>query len=174
MKNLLSYLFLLLFNISVFGAEEQKVDYQDKFLQLVYDKSVKYSDAGENAIAKAVDVISEEAEPTLREYIKWSIISHLWDGLPWIFSLGIGVIILAFLPYSKLQDPICAGLNRTTSIFIFSLSLVFFGFTGTFLTGPDPDDTSALTDIKMATLAYSAPRIYIINNVAEFIKDSSK
>ena len=72
----------ILGSVSLFGAEEKKKEtVQDQFLGLVVEKAKKYSDAAENGIGKAVDLVKAEAPELLQEFMRWRMFKHAFATL---------------------------------------------------------------------------------------------
>lgn len=160
-------------------------NWNDKLMQLFYDKAVQYSGTAESAVGKAVEVTGEgiekaadfvmkEAEPTFREYITWSIIKHLSDGLPWICINAIA-FVAAIVSIKKTNaeidpSPYPYGMFKNIDIwflvaclstiaFIISSFGVWIGY-----------EQNALADIRDAAQAYFAPRIYFLKDASEYIQ----
>jgi len=158
--------------LSAEQVEAQSANYSDKFMALLYEKAVDYTGKGEVAVEKTIEFLSEQAAPTMEEYIKWSIIGHLWDGAPFIIILILSVpVLIGFWRWAKLNF-ISGSVNiQGVSVYTSAIALVV-GFSGTFVGGPN--STSAMTDLKLATQAYYSPRIYIMHQLNEYMKDSRK
>ena len=173
MKKLL-FILLALASSYTYAETPAKVSPTDALLQLVVEKAKLYSDKGEMVISKGVDFVMEQAEPTVKEFITWRIISHLVDGVVVISIMilgGLSVLCLNIIWPRQLWEPGCDG-NPTRWFFVCLFSVVFF-LIGTFgtLIG-SPRGTSSIEDLKLAAQAYFAPRVYIVEQTAEFIKQS--
>lgn len=177
MKNIKIITILSLLFLSPIFAEE-KVNYSEKFLGLLYNKTELYADKGEAAVSYAIDKVGQEVPLLMEEFIKWRILSHLWDGLPCIIVSFMSINLLLFIwwrnkdveeVYFKYEWPTGLGI-----IFIILCVVCFFSTYGVFIGPPSPNSGSSLNDIKMAFQAYYAPKIYILDAFSQYAKELSK
>ena len=167
-----------------YGQEAKKeVKPTDALIELIVEKAKLYSDKGEMVITKGVDFVMEQAKPTVKEFLTWRIISHVVDGIVYVGFLFIGCMSILCLniiwPRKLFYDADadkaeCNGAyhrkdewpTRWSYILVVSCILTLIGFCGTFIGGK----TSSIEDFKLAAEAYCAPRVYIIEQTAEWVK----
>ena len=177
MKKLL-FILLALASSYTYAETPAKVSPTDAILELVVEKAKLYSDKGEMVISKGVDFVMAQAEPTVKEYITWGIISHIIDA-----SVSIGIFMLCALSvlcfniiwprqlwvagegYGDDGHP-----TRWFFVCILSCILLVISFIGATV-GPPSNKPSGIEHAKLAAQAYYAPRVYIIEQTAEFIKN---
>jgi hypothetical protein len=170
MKKLL-FILLALASSYTYAETPAKVSPTDALLELVVEKARLYSDKGEMVISKGVDFVMAQAEPTVKEFITWRIISHTIDALPSIAFCVISGMSLLVFNFIWPRD-LWGSDFPTRWCVVCVISVIFFiiGFFGVFVGPPERGGTSAITDLKLAAQAYYAPRVYIIEQTAEFIK----
>lgn len=79
-------------------VEKSKIDYKDALMSFVMKKAEKYSEAGEVAVEKGVDLAMKEAPILVEEYIKWRAFYHamrflipLSIALGWLYFMAKGI-----------------------------------------------------------------------------------
>ena len=173
---LLSVLIFALFTsvINAQTVEKQKVennsDYSKAFMQLLYEKSVKYSDKAETAVDKTVDLVMKEAEPTFREYITWAIIDHSISAAISIGMFFIGLLGLSILFFVKRGESWMFMDEVPTCICAAFAVMTFIGLISTIAGLPNPNSLSGIDHLKLSIKASVSPRIYVIGEFTDFIK----
>ena len=165
------YLLTLVLFLAPLGlrAEEPKpaenlAPVSEEALRFVLDKAKQYTAAGENAIAKAVDVAQAEAPELIREYLTWKAWElglKTFGGLGFIllsvFGLGFG-----FWSFGKRHRWVNDGRDDITCfagvlLLPFAVGIVpaCFGFFG------------HLGDFVKVTLA---PRVFLVEQLVQMMK----
>lgn len=157
-------------------AQPVKPKPSEEFMSFIVEKAKLYTEKGEMAISKSVDFAMKEAAPTADQFIKWRIISHIIDALPSLMFFTVSfssIVLFNFILKKPLWNSEGSNDHPTKFGIVLFISCIFLfiSFFGVFINSPSPRGTSAIQDLKLATQAAVAPRIYIIEQVTEFIKD---
>jgi hypothetical protein len=138
----------------------EKVDYKDAFLSLALEKTKLYSGKVEDALGKGIDVAQKEAPELAKEWLRWRFYYHLFYTLqfPCLFAVLIGWICFC---HSKSKS--CPR-SEWDEVIPMSLFIGFFVLSISFL-------VMALDGHPMKLIQITtAPRIYLIESVAELIR----
>lgn len=146
-----------------------------EFASLFLEKVKKYSAAGENAVNKAIDEIQEQAPLVIKEYLAW----HLAENVFYIFITNVGFIVLLVIFFKtfpkwlqSLPEP--TDKYKTTEVDVKQFKYGASGFASGIASVVVLWITLAhlewyLNSIKIII----APRVYLIEQVAGFIRQVS-
>lgn len=146
-----------------------------EFMSLVVEKIRKYSTAGENAVSLAIDEVKEQTPLVVKEYLRW----HLAQNLFYIVvTLGLTIYSLflfkRYFPLWLQSLTESTDKHKTTEVDVRQFK---YGATGIL---------SGITSVVLVWIVLShlewylnslkitiAPRVYLIEQVAEFIRQIS-
>ena len=137
----------------------KKVSTSDQFLSFVLSKAEKYSEKGEEAIGKAVDLVMEESKPLAREFIVWRAWKH---GMSFVIPLSFAFIAgvsLTYCLYRSKADGFTSDMHITFTVI--SGFCTFFGGLFTMMN---------VNELFNFIQVIVAPRVYIIEQAINLIK----
>ena len=147
----MKYTLLTLITLLLINPLSAESDTNNRFLDILYDKTLQYAEAGESAIGKTIDVTMAE------EFIKWRIVSHIWDSVPVIILFIALVFIFVWRFRIGSKDSWYSEAN-----------CIMAAISGILLLPSAILLMSASNNLKMAFQAYYAPKIYILDALAQY------
>lgn len=139
---------------SVLHAEEAKPqrDYKEEALSLIIDKARQYSEAGEMAVGKAIDLAQQEAPEVIKEYLTWKFIEAAWIPACMLFVAAClaGVFFYCFKQEYKYDGH---HISMVFSVTFGIMALIVF----------------ACNIMKPVQIAV-APRVYLMDQVISVLK----
>lgn len=163
----LTILGLLLATFSyTFGAEtkvesDSKSDIQNRFLELVYDKAVKYTEKGELALEKAVELVANETPILMQEFLAYRFFYHTITFSGVLVFIIVSFFVVLFLWWKWAKTEYDEYSNWAPAAIICGV-IVLVG--GAIAIKQNSHHLMSAVQIKVA------PRIYIIEQTVELFK----
>lgn len=149
-------------------SEAKPVPVKDEALRFILDKTKQYTEVGENALAKAVDVASVEAPKLIEEYLTWKF----WElGLytavgAVLTAFGTALPIFAFWSFSKKKSWIRDGSSYDADPTFLGLLVSVLGTLASLVAG----GSLFFSHVSDFLQVWLAPRVFLMERVAEMIR----
>lgn len=155
MKRLILILIALALPVAI-TAEDKPKSTKEEAMSFILDKAKEYTEKGEAAISKAVDLAMKETPKIVREFLAWRFWKHLIYGFVPIAVLAscliVGVILIWIAEKFDLEELAFIPISILSVIALISL-LVFFA--------------DGIANLMSALQIHMAPRIYLIEEAAK-------
>lgn len=137
--------------------------YKDAFLRFVLEKAQKYSEKGEQAIGKAVDLATEEAPLLAKEYLHWKF----WENLLYFLVPAFLFVVIGSLDIYFIRKGFKLGWGDSYEPSRWWVAVVFCSIgSGISLLITFINLDCLFTSIQISI----APRVFIIEQLMQLIK----
>lgn len=136
------------------------VDHKDRFLTFIYDKAVAYTEKGEAAFEKAIDLAATEAPLLMEEFLRWRFWYHALHGSLLIAGTLVWVGFAMWL-YRRASATHWSDGDWSTSFGVVVVCGIMFG--------PLPYMRMGHHIFDALQVAI-APRVYLLEQVIQLVK----